>query len=147
MPGSPVAKGPDPRLAAPPREAVPELVRAGADAFNARRFWDAHEHWEPAWHALRAADEVETAGYLRGMILVSAALENATRGKEAGFKRQMAEGLHALLAHPHGAAALGVVEGHAWERDLTRLYADACRRRDWTWWNDQRWEAPPLRLT
>lgn len=139
-------KGPDPRLNAKPLEDVPRLVAEGAREYNARRFWHAHEAWEEAWHALRAAKRDEAGGYLRGMILVTAALENATRGKESGFKRQLAEGLHALLAHEAGATELRVHAPRAWERALTALYADACRRRDWTWWNASGWTAPPLAL-
>lgn len=121
-------------------------MREGAAELNARRFWHAHESWEEAWHALRAAGRAEEATYVRGMILVAAALENATRGKEEGFKRQMAEGLHALLEGRPAATRLGVEEPRAWEDALVRLYVDACRRRDWPWWNGSGWTAPLLRL-
>lgn len=140
------AKGPDPRANAPPRSEVPRLLHEGAAEYAARRFWHAHESWEEAWHALRAAGEEHAAGYLRGMILVTVALENATRGKEAGFKRQFAEGLHALFEHRAGASALGVRDARAWEDALARLYADACRRRVWSHWNDGGWGAPELRV-
>lgn len=139
-------KGPDPRVETRPVEEVPALLRAGADEFNARRFWHAHESWESAWHALRAAGRAEDAAYLRGMILATAALENATRDKESGFKRQLAEGLHTLLAHRDAAPRLGVRNARAWEDALVALYLDACRRRDWAWWNDQSWSAPRLDL-
>ena len=141
-----MAKGPDPRRNAPPRDEVPRLVRAGAVEFNAARFWEAHEAWEEAWHALRAAGEEDAAAYLRGMILAAAALHNARLRKEAGFKRQLAEGLHALKTRGAGAAALGLAHPRAWEDALVVLYADACRRRDWAWWLDSGWQAPPLRF-
>ena len=141
-----VAKGPDPRVNAAPRSEVPMLLREGAAEYDARRFWHAHEAWEQAWHALRAAGRADEAAYLRGMILVAAALENATRGKEEGFKRQFAEGLHALKAHPGARAALGLADGAAWEDALVALYADACRRREWSFWNGSGWAAPALRL-
>lgn len=141
-----MAKGPDPRKDARPLEDVPPLLRAGAAEFNARRFWHAHEDWEEAWHALRAAGRAEEAGYLRGLILVTAALENATRGKEAGFKRQLAEGLYALKTNGGARGALGVLDGAAWEDGLVTLYADACRRREWAWWNGETWAAPVLRV-
>lgn len=121
-------------------------MAAGAEEYNARRFWHAHEAWEEAWHALRAAERDDAAGYLRGMILVTAALENATRKKEAGFKRQFAEGLHALFEHEPGAEELGVEDARAWERGLARLYVDASRRRVWTRWNESGWDAPRLAL-
>lgn len=139
-------KGPDPRLHAAPPEEVPRLLARGAEAFGARRFWDAHEAWEEAWHSLRAAGRAVEASYARGMILVAAAFENATRGKEEGFKRQMAEGLHALLGAPEAAEALGVEDARAWERALCAIHADACRRRDWSWWSSSGWAAPAPRL-
>lgn len=140
------AKGPDPRANAPPVSEVPRLLREGAAEYAARRFWHAHESWEEAWHALRAAGQPDAAAYLKGMILVTAAFENATRGKEAGFKRQFAEGLHALFVHGAGASALGVRDARAWERALAAVYVDACRHRVWSHWNDGAWTAPALHL-
>lgn len=144
--GATMAKGPDPRVHARPVEDVPVLLAEGAERFNARGFWHAHESWEEAWHALRAAGLAERAGYVRGMILVAAGLENAARGKEEGFKRQLAEGLHALRSHRDAAEGLGVVDARGWEDALVGLYVEACRRRDWAWWNGQGWAAPPLRV-
>lgn len=144
-----VPKGPDPRREAAPVGEVPRLLREGAEHYNARRFWHAHEAWEAAWHALRAdpaGERAAQAAYVRGMILVTAALENATRGKEEGFKRQLAEGLHALLTHREAAEAVGVREARAWEDALCLLHADACRRREWAWWNEGGWAAPPLHV-
>ncbi|HEX2022253.1 MAG TPA: DUF309 domain-containing protein [Candidatus Thermoplasmatota archaeon] len=137
-------KGPDPREEAAPVEDVPRLLREGAREWGERRFWHAHEAWESAWHALRAAQREDDARYVRGMILVAAALENATRQKEAGFKRQFAEGLHALLGAEGAGERLGLADAPRWERALAALYADACRRRAWRWWNDPGWEAPPI---
>lgn len=150
-------RSPDPRHATPvadedPRKnphcvtRVPTLLRQGADHYNARRYWHAHEAWEEAWHSLRAHQETDQAAYVRGMILTTAALENATRNKEPGFKRQMAEALHALLTHNFAAAKLGVVDAAQWHEELTRLYVDACRRRKWEWWNESGWSAPTLEL-
>ena len=141
-----VPRGPDPRREAKPAHEVPALLREGAARYNAREFWHAHEAWEEAWHALRAAGRGDEAAYVRGIILVAAALENATRGREEGFKRQFAEGLHALKTHPAARAPLGIVDAAAWEDALVVLYAEACRRRDWTFWNGSGWTAPILRL-
>lgn len=140
-------RGPDPRHEPRPLADVPRLLHEGATHYNARRYWHAHESWEEAWHALRAAGKAQEAAYVRGMILVSAALENATRKKEAGFKRQLAEGLHALLSNRVAAEALGMREARAWEDALALLYADACRRREWAWWNEGGWVAPALDIT
>lgn len=139
-------RGPDPRKEAAPPAEVPRLLHEGAAHYNARRFWHAHEAWEAAWHALRAAGRQEEAAYVRGMILVTAGLENAVRKKEAGFKRQLAEGLHALLANRAASDALGLREARAWEDALCLLYTDACRRREWAWWNESGWTAPGLVL-
>ncbi|MEA3199883.1 MAG: hypothetical protein QOE90_1311 [Thermoplasmata archaeon] len=141
-----MAKGPDPRAAPAPLDEVPRLLREGAARFDAREFWHAHESWESAWHALRGAGEDDAAALVKGMILVAAALENATRGKEEGFKRQMAEGLYAIRASLGSAERLGLRDAGAWLDALSFLYADACRRREWTWWNESGWIAPRVPL-
>lgn len=119
---------------------MPRLLREGAAEWNARRFWHAHEAWESAWHSLRAAGEKDAAEFLHGLILCAAALENATRGKEDGFRRQMAEGLWLMRTHQEGAEALGL----SWRTmdALGLLYVDACRRLDWAHWNASGWQAP-----
>jgi len=137
----------DPRHDPAPLSQVPALLAAGAAAYNEGRFWDAHEAWEESWHALRGAHDDEAAGYVRGLILVTAAFENAKRGKEAGFKRQMAEGLHALWTHSAAAERLGIANSAAWPTAVAAVYVDACRRRRWTWWQTSAWQAPPLALT
>lgn len=139
-PRAAVAKGPDPRVNAAPRSEVPRLLREGAAEWNARRFWHAHEAWESAWHSLRAAGEEDPAEALHGLILCAAALENATRGKEDGFRRQMAEGLWLLRTRKDGAGPLGLPAGLV--DALALLYLDACRRLDWAAWNASGWQAP-----
>lgn len=134
----------DPRKNPLPVSVVPRLLAEGAAHYHARRFWHAHEAWEAAWHALRAAEDGR-APYVRGMILATAAFENAVRQKEAGSKRQLAESLHALLAHKDAGESL-LENAHDWEQSLVRLYVDMCRRRRWEHWNEGDWEAPPIRL-
>jgi hypothetical protein len=80
------------------------------------------------------------------MILVAAALENASRGKLDGFRRQFAEGLHALKTEHAGREAAGLRDARAWEDALTTLYADAMRRRDATTWSGSGWQAPRVEL-
>ena len=133
-------KGPDPRVDTAPLADVPRLLREGAAEFNAARFWHAHEAWESAWHALRKHDP-RSESYVHGMILVAAALENAKRGKENGFKRQFAEGLHLILGSRERAP---LQRPRDWEDALVRLYADACRRLDWAAWNASGWSAPQV---
>ena len=142
-----MAKGPDPRKDHAPRADVPRLMREGAAEFNARRFWHAHEAWEQAWHTLRGVGEPEAAEFLHGLILVSAALENATRGKESGFKRQFAEALFLLRTHIASAPALGIVQAASLLDAFALLYADACRRHEWSIWNASGWSAPTIALT
>lgn len=137
-------KGPDPRLDPAPRERVPHLVREGAAHYAEGRFWHAHESWEEAWHGLRAHGGDDAATFVRGMILATAAFENARRGKEAGFKRQMAEALHAMLGREGAGAALGLRDAPAWTRALVAIYVDACRRRVFAHWNGSGWQAPAL---
>lgn len=139
-------KGPDPRADPAPLAQLPRLLAAGASEYNARRFWHAHESWETAWHAVRAAGDRDAAEFLHGMILCAAAFENATRGKEAGFKRQLAEGLFLMRTHIEGATRLGVSGPGAFLDALALLYVDACRRREWATWNTGGWSPPALVL-
>lgn len=118
----------DPR--ASPRDArdVPALVAEGARRFNAGKFWDAHETWEDAWHALRAAKRPEDAAFLQGLILATAALENLRRGKPTGFRRQMAEALVRLRARGGTGGRVGVADDAAFADALLEFYLDAARR-------------------
>ncbi|HWG89727.1 MAG TPA: DUF309 domain-containing protein [Candidatus Thermoplasmatota archaeon] len=136
----------DPRLTPAPRSAVPRLLEEGAAHYNAGRYWDAHEAWEEAWHALRAAGEQATADYLQGMILATAGLENLKRGKEEGFKRQFASALHRFRTHRGEGARLGLAEEEVWREALTDLYLDACRHRRIDHWANREAPAPVLRL-
>lgn len=140
-------KGPDPRANPAPVSELPRLVAEGAARFDAAEFWHAHESWEEGWHALRGAGEEDTALFLKGMILAAAALENAKRGKEDGFKRQMAEGLALLRENRQRATRLGLTDADAWIEALVDLYLAACRRRDWSQWNTSGWRAPPMPLS
>lgn len=139
-------KGPDPRKETVSASEVPVKLREGGDLFDARSFWHAHEAWETAWHALRAQGDVDGAAFVRGLILVAAACENATRGKEAGFKRQGAEGLHALRGATAAGARLGLRDAPRWVDEATAFYLDACRQTDWPAWNASGWTLPPLRM-
>lgn len=141
---TPMPKGPDPRVDPAPLHAVPRLLREGAQEWNEGRFWHAHEVWEGAWHALRSAGDAGAAEFVHGVILCSAALENATREKEAGFKRQCAEGLYLMRTHLEAAGRMGVPPGFL--DALVLLYVDACRRQDWADWNGSGWRAPSLEM-
>lgn len=136
----------DPRVAPAPLEAVPGLVREGAAHYAAGAFWEAHEAWERAWHALRAAGLWERAEFLQGMILATAAFENRKRDKEAGFKRQLANALHRLRAHRGMGASLGLADEAAWVEALVDVHVDACRHVRWRDWRAKDVPAPALRL-
>lgn len=112
----------DPRANPRPLADVPALLAAGAAEFNARRYWHAHEDWEAAWHALRAAGRARDAEFLQGMIVLAAGFENAKRGKDAGFRRQAAKGLALMRANRASAAALGVLDADAWIERVTDCY-------------------------
>lgn len=139
-----MTKGPDPRKETVPRDAIPHHLREGARLLDDRSFWHAHEAWETAWHALRAEGEAEAAAFVRGLILVAAACENATRGKPDGFRRQGAEGLHALRTHLSAGARLGFPEAAAWVDAVTLIYLDACRQTRFEDWNASGWTLPVL---
>ena len=138
-------KGPDPRIETAPLADVPRLMREGAEQFNAAHFWHAHEAWESAWQTLRKHDAGTAAEFVHGLILVAAALENATRGKEAGFKRQFAEGLFLMRTDQEAAARVGF----PWKLldALALFYIDACRRLDWGAWNASGWRAPTVEFS
>jgi len=116
----------------------------GARRYNAGRFWDAHEAWEEAWLALKAAGRTREADVLQGFILVSAAFENRARGRERGFKRQMAEGLARIRRGEAEARALGFDDVTRFTTALLDLYLDACRDVRWERWRARETPAPAL---
>ncbi len=116
----------------------------GAAHFNDRAFWNAHESWEEAWHILRGQDNDSATEFVHGMILATAAFENAVRGKERGFKRQLASALHILRARRGAGTGLGVENEHAWTEALVDAYLAACRELRWTTWRGSGWVAPRL---
>lgn len=95
---------------------------------------------------MRASGHVGSAGFLHGFILCAAALENATRGKEAGFKRQFAEGLFLLREHLSASSSVGFARPRELLDSLSHLYVDACRRVDWGVWNASGWRPPILEV-
>lgn len=121
----------DPRDEAPPVSEVPRLFAEGADRFNGAEYWEAHEDWEAAWHSLRAVDRDDDARFLRGVILATAALENLSRGKPDGFRRQMAKALTRLreLAD-RGESVLGWTNEDAVREALIELFLEAMKLRE-----------------
>jgi uncharacterized protein len=91
---------------------------AGADHFNARRFWDAHESWEAIW--LHAQTDVEQ--FLQGLIQVAAAYHHVQRGTFRGAVRLFDSGLRRL--EPFARDFCGI------SRDAVESAARA--HREWT---------------
>lgn len=116
----------DPRADPPPLAEVPHLFAEGVARYNDGQYWEAHESWEEAWHALRAKHRADDARFLRGLILATAALENLSRKKPAGFQRQMAKALKRLRAHRgRGRTVLGLLGEDALREALVDLFLDA----------------------
>lgn len=136
--------GHDPREDPPPEDQVPALLQAGARDYNAGDFWEAHEAWEEAWHALRAAGRGDDADFLQGLILVAAAFENATRDKPEGFRRQGAQGLRQLRRNPGAGTRLGLADEDAFVEALLDTYLEACSAHRFQAWNETDWTAPHL---
>jgi predicted metal-dependent hydrolase len=83
----------------------PDFVQhliAGAEHFNARRFWEAHESWEVIW--LVAQSDAEQ--FLQGLIQIAAAYHHLQRGTFRGGVRLFDSGLRRLS--PFAAMYCGV---------------------------------------
>lgn len=124
---SPRVADEDPRLAPVPLSAVPQHVAEGAARYNAGRFWHAHEAWEIAWHALRAAGKPAEADYVQGLVFVTAAFENLQRGKPVGARRQLAKALARLRALEGRGEALGLRDERGFLAALARAKEQADR--------------------
>ncbi len=108
---------------------VRSLVAKGAAEYNAGRFWEAHEDWEEAWHLLRDDGQGDRADHLQGLILATAAFENLSRGKPAGFRVQMAKALHRLRRHADLWHDLGLADEAAFREALLDVYLDVMRQK------------------
>lgn len=124
---------------------VAAALAEGARLFDEGRHWHAHEAWEEAWHALKREGRAAQADLVQGLILIAAAFENRARGKEAGFKRQMAEGLHRARRYRGEGHALGFVALAAWTDRVVDLYLDACRELAWERWRASDATVPSIR--
>jgi len=79
-----------------------ELLQLGADRFNAKQFFEAHEAWEEVW--LDSARELRH--FYQGLIQVAAAFVHLQRNEYPGTVKLLHEGLRKLEAYP--ATTLGV---------------------------------------
>jgi hypothetical protein len=122
------ARGPDPRKNPAPAVEVPLLLAEGSGRWEKGDFFGAHEKWEAAWHSLRAAQAVEAAEFLHGLIVVAAGFENLRRGKFDGFRRQGAEGIRRMRLHRAGAFELALIDAAAFLEGLTDVYLESASR-------------------
>jgi predicted metal-dependent hydrolase len=73
-----------------------ELLRLGAERFNAGQFFEAHEAWEEVW--LDSARELRH--FYQGLIQVAAAFVHLQRNEYPGTVKLLREGLRKLDAYP-----------------------------------------------
>ncbi len=73
-----------------------ELLQLGADRFNAKQFFEAHEAWEEVW---LDADR-ELRAFYQGLIQVAAAFVHLQRNEYPGTVKLLHEGLRKIEAYP-----------------------------------------------
>ena len=69
-----------------------ELLRLGADLYNAGHYWHAHEAWEEVW--LEAARDLRH--FYQGLIQVAAAFVHVTRNEYPGGVKLLQAGIDKL---------------------------------------------------
>ncbi len=74
-------------------ESLDVMLRRGADEFDARRYFDAHETWEEIWHHLEGEDRL----FIQALIQASVALHHFHGSNQAGAS-QLARATLAKLA-------------------------------------------------
>lgn len=71
-----------------------QAFRRGAELWNRRLFWEAHEAWEEPWRA--AGRESRTGRFLQGLILLAAAAVKHERGASGPAQRLADRGARRL---------------------------------------------------
>lgn len=103
-----------------------ELLRLGAERFNAGQFFEAHEAWEEVW----LDSSREFRHFYQGLIQVAAAFVHLQRNEYPGTVKLLHEGLRKIEAYPPRtlgidlaalAAATRIVEGRVLELGERRL--------------------------
>lgn len=96
--------------------AVPEAFRRGREAFDAGRFFEAHEHWEEVWKAAPA----ETRPLFQALIQLAAACLKIARREYAPARRLLTRAVQDMQAAgataPFEVAAVRVQAQDALER-------------------------------
>lgn len=73
-----------------------QLLQLGADRFNAKQFFEAHEAWEEVW----LDSERELRHFYQGLIQVAAAFVHLQRNEYPGTVKLLYEGLRKIEAYP-----------------------------------------------
>lgn len=131
----------DEQLALEPTVPARDLadLRRGADLFNLRRYWDAHEQWEEIWQR----EQRSIRSFYQGLIQIAAAYHHwAVKQRPNGVRLGITKGLEKL--EWYRPAYLGV--------DVDAMIADAQRMRREAEGRDAGWLAsyprgafPPFR--
>jgi len=79
-----------------------ELLRIGIEHFNARRFFQAHEAWETAWHPSPKPER----DFWQGITQVAVGFTHYQRGNPKGSATLLRKGAHKLDGY--GQSHLGV---------------------------------------
>lgn len=77
-----------------------DVFRWGIDLFNHGYYWEAHEAWEPLWHAAKQSAQLRL--FFKGLILLAAAGLKIREGKRVAAAR------HAARAAAHFRQVVGV---------------------------------------
>src|SRR5437899_3809799 len=94
--GRPLPRGAENAMVEEELPADPErLLDIGIEHFNARRFFQAHETWETAWHP-SPADERD---FWQGLTQVAGGLTHYQRGSPKGSEPVLASGRRKVARH------------------------------------------------
>jgi uncharacterized protein len=97
------------------------LYAEGLEAFNSRKFFEAHELWEDAWRVTPDPGR----RFLQGLIQVAAAFHHFSRSNLRGTRNLLREGLLKLAAFPEAYGGLEIEPLRATVREwLAAIDAD-----------------------
>jgi hypothetical protein len=80
------------------------LYAEGLEAFNSRKFFEAHELWEDVWRVTLDPDK----RFLQGLIQLAAAFHHCSRSNVRGTRNLLREGLFKLDAFPEAYGGLEI---------------------------------------
>jgi predicted metal-dependent hydrolase len=94
-----------------------ERLASGRAAFNRGEFFEAHEHWEEAWHTLAGPARVR----VQGLIQIAAGLHHVRHGRPRPGARLLEKGLEKLS---RAALPLADLPVDSLARDIARFLAE-----------------------